>query len=82
MEMSVKQRKRRIETTIKLNHNKYLVYQLKLNLTSFYSVSSSWHALAAQPLVPGCVFVVAALYRVSQKFVPLLYKSVTQYNWT
>ena len=22
------------------------------------------------------------LYKVSQKFVPLLYKSVTQYNWT
>ena len=38
MKMSVKQRKRQIGKRIKLNHNKYLVYQRKLNLTCFYSV--------------------------------------------
>ena len=61
MKMRVKQRKRQIETRIKLNHNKYLVYQLKLNVTCFILSTSSWQALAAQPLVPGSVVVVAAL---------------------
>ena len=37
LKMRVKQRERQIETRIKLNHNKYIVYQLKLNLTCFYS---------------------------------------------
>ena len=42
MKMSVKQRKRQIETRIKLNSNKYIVHQLKLNLTCFYSIYFFW----------------------------------------
>ena len=60
MKMRVKQRERQIETRIKLNHKKYIVYQLKLNLTCFYSATSSWQALAAQPPVPGSVVVTAS----------------------
>ena len=42
MKMSVKQRKRQIETRIKFNSNKYIVHQLKLNLTCFYSIYFFW----------------------------------------